>query len=163
MRRLTGILVALLTAVPLYGQGVRGLVDSVGYAVKPEQMQALLTVVEKLEAPAVARDDSAVWGKYGENWVTAVSPHDDYVYAGRVYWHLFRKYHAKTAILIGVAHKAWRWNEANRLIFDAFRAWRGPWGLVPVSDIRGELLKQLPKADVVVSNAYHAEEHSLEA
>ncbi|NOZ55689.1 MAG: AmmeMemoRadiSam system protein B [Calditrichaeota bacterium] len=152
----------VLLSVPLRGQTTRGLVDSVGYATRPEQMEALLPLVQALEAEELARDDSAVWAVHGENWVTGISPHDDYVYAGRVYWHLFRKYHAKTAILIGVAHKAWRWNEADRLIFDAFRYWRGPWGKVPVSALREELLGSLPKEHVVVSNAYESEEHSLE-
>jgi predicted class III extradiol MEMO1 family dioxygenase len=38
-------------------------------------------------------------------WKAAISPHDDYKYAGRLYYESLKGINANTIILIGVAHR----------------------------------------------------------
>jgi MEMO1 family protein len=92
-----------------------------------------------------------------------VSPHDDHYYAGRLYslWVPYIK--AKTVILFGVFHKARVWDCENKLVFDSFESWHGPYGPVKVSPIRAEILSRLSKDDVIVDNDMQQVEHSVEA
>ncbi len=143
----------------LSDDSVRGLVDTVGFAVTPAQIEAVVKLSEGLEADSLAREDKL----YRKPWIAGISPHDDYLYAGQVYVHIMRNLTAKRVILFGVAHKAWKWKVDNKLIFDNFKAWRGPYGPVPVSDIRERIIRQLPQDYYLVSNTYQGEEHSLEA
>jgi len=67
-------------------------------------------------------------------------------------------------VLIGVAHKARDYPEVEgKLVFDAFDAWHGPYGNVPISALRAELLARLPSDDVVVHDRLQSVEHSVEA
>jgi AmmeMemoRadiSam system protein B len=160
---LLGLAAVLSPSESVIAQITRGLVDTVGFARFPVQMERIVALADSLEKDSLRALDQRLWAKAESDWVMAISPHDDYVYAGRVYWHLFRKYKARHAILIGVAHRAWRWGEADRLIFDSFDRWRGPWGPVRVWSLRDSLRERLPAELFTVSNNYHAEEHSLEA
>ena len=163
MRLLLTAVMGLGVAAACQAQTTRGLVDTVGFARFPEQLERVIALSDSLERDSLAQRDRTIWSKLGEDWVTAISPHDDHVYAGRVYWHLFRHYRAPRAILVGVAHKAWRWGEANRLIFGSFDQWRGPWGPVKVWSLRDSVLRRLPNDAFTVSSRYQSEEHSLEA
>ena len=96
--------------------------------------------------------------------VALVCPHDDHALAGPVYLPVMERVTAPRLILLGVAHKAWKWNVKDVLIFDEHIAWDGPMGKIPVDRLlRGELMKALAPEDVLISNEHHAEEHSLEA
>jgi AmmeMemoRadiSam system protein B len=44
--------------------------------------------------------------KNNMQWKAAISPHDDYKYAGRLYYESLKGINANTIILIGVAHRA---------------------------------------------------------
>ncbi len=135
---------------------VRGLADTVGFAYTPEQIEAVVELSERVE------DER--WNRSLEQgpWVGAVAPHDDHLYAGPVYVHVMPGVRAKTVVVIGVAHRARTWGEKNRLIFDRFSAWRGPYGPMPVSSLRDDILERMNPDDYVVSNEFHAEEHSIE-
>jgi AmmeMemoRadiSam system protein B len=94
----------------------------------------------------------------------AISPHDDYVYAQQVYIHLYPYLKADHVILIGVAHRARNFPSCEgRLVFESFDAWHGPYGNVPISPLREDLIRSLPPGDAMVSNELHEDEHSLEA
>jgi AmmeMemoRadiSam system protein B len=138
---------------------VRGLKDTVGFAISPVQIEAVVKLSEGLEADSLAGEDRL----FKQPWIAGISPHDDYLYTGQVYVHIMRNMKAKRMILFGVAHNALRWHVENKLIFDGFTHWRGPYGLVPVSDMREKIIEQLPETAFLISNAYEAEEHSLEA
>lgn len=138
---------------------LRGLVDTVGFAVSPAQIEAVVKLSTQLEEDSLAGEDRL----FKQPWIAGISPHDDYLYAGQVYVHIMRKMKAKRIILFGVAHKAWKWQVENKLIFDHFTHWRGPYGPVPVSGIREKILQQLPESSYLVSDEYEGEEHSLEA
>ena len=137
----------------------RGLVDTVGFAHTALQIDSVVAISERLEAPLLAREDRL----FPKAFIGGISPHDDYLYAGQVYVHIMRRIRAKRVVLFGVAHHAWKWKVENQLIFDKFCQWRGPFGPVKVSSLREEILKDLPKGDYLISNAYQSEEHSLEA
>jgi AmmeMemoRadiSam system protein B len=50
--------------------------------------------------------------------VAGICPHDDYMYAGRLYALLMPHIRAKTVIVFGVFHKARTFECRDRLVFD---------------------------------------------
>jgi AmmeMemoRadiSam system protein B len=136
---------------------VRGQQDAVGFASTPEQMAKVWELSNTAPLPEKLGEPPAP-GVAG-----VVCPHDDYIYAGRVYRQVLPLVTAKTVVLVGVFHKYRSFGAHDVLVFDSYRAWRTPDGEVPVSRLRDELLGQLPKGDFVQDNAAHDSEHSLEA
>ena len=94
--------------------------------------------------------------------MAAICPHDDHVYAGPVYVPALKNLQAKTVVVFGVCHKAKSLGLRDRLVFDDFERWRGPYGPVPVSPLRQEIQKRLPQEDWVVSREAHSAEWSVE-
>jgi MEMO1 family protein len=136
---------------------LRGQLDIVGYASKPEQMQKTWEL--SAEGPLPDRlGPSPAPGVIG-----ALAPHDDYLYAGRVYRTVLPLVTAKTVIVIGVFHPYRKYRVRDRIVFDPYDAWRTPDGPVPVSGIREELVAAMPKGDASVDAAAHDAEHSIEA
>jgi AmmeMemoRadiSam system protein B len=143
--------------IPSRSLDLRGQRDSVGFASRAEQMGAVWDLSATPPAP-----DSL--GPAPEPGVAAVvCPHDDYLYAGRVYRKVLPLVTARTVLLVGVFHRYRRFGERDRLVFDPYRAWRSPDGPVQVSDLREDLLARLPREDFVQDAAMHDSEHSLEA
>ncbi|HUU05595.1 MAG TPA: AmmeMemoRadiSam system protein B [Patescibacteria group bacterium] len=140
----------------LCGQEVRPVRDDVGFCWQRPQMKRLMDLLAAAE-----RQDFPV-----RNLVAGISPHDDYLYAGRVYYPLFNKLQAKEAVIFGVTHGAVRkeiGDPHNILLFDEYRSWSGLSREVSISPLREWLKKHLPKEDYAVSNRAHALEHSIEA
>jgi MEMO1 family protein len=136
---------------------VRGQQDKVGFASTKEQMAKVWELSAAPPAPE----------KLGNlpfpSVAGVICPHDDYLYAGRVYRQVLPLVTAKTVVLVGVFHKYRRFGAHDVLVFDSYHAWRTPDGNVPASGVREELLALLPKRDFVRDNAAHDSEHSLEA
>ena len=136
---------------------LRGQRDGVGYAARAEQMQKTWDL--SAEGPAPERlGPSPAPGVIG-----ALSPHDDYLYAGRVYRTVLPLVTAKTVIVIGVFHQYRKYRVRDRIVFDPYPAWRAPDGLVGVSGLRDELLAAMPEKDAFQDAAAHDAEHSIEA
>lgn len=132
---------------------VRQLVDTVGFAQYPWQMDSLM-----------ARIVHTGWKKEdGEPWKLAICPHDDYTYVGTLYPELLQNICAHTLILIGVAHKAARMGIEDSLVFDSYSFWKGPWKKIQVSPIREEIFCQLADRFAIVSDTLHGVEHSIES
>lgn len=133
--------------------------DTVGYAHLAWQMDSLLNRLPIALADggedAPAPDTAA--------WRAAVFPHDDYAYAGEVYTYPLKKLRANTVVLFGVAHQARRFNLGNKLVFGSFTHWQAPYGPLPVSALRDELLKQMDSSLFVIHDSMMMIEHSLEA
>ncbi len=141
---------------------MRGLVDTVGFAHTKTQIEGVVSLSEDLEKDSLqAHDDEYNLSQHP--WIAGVCPHDDYIYAGRVYVNLLNHIKARRVVLFGVAHRARNFNVEDRLIFDTFKTWRGPYGPVPVSSLREEILQLLPTEDYLVSDTIHSVEHSVEA
>lgn len=143
-------------AIPSAGD-LRGQLDGVGFARTAEQMKKVF----ELSAASPAPDRLGAAPAPGV--AGAVCPHDDYLYAGRVYRDVLPLVTAKTVVVVGVFHRFRKFDAKDVLVFDTYRAWRAPDGEVPVSPLREEVLARLPKGDAVADAAMHDSEHSVEA
>jgi AmmeMemoRadiSam system protein B len=136
---------------------VRGQQDAIGFASRADQMARVWEWSARPPLPE-ALGPRPVPGVLG-----AICPHDDYLFAGRVYRQVLPLVTARTVVLVGVFHKYRRFGARNALVFDAYRAWRSPDGEIRVSGLREELLAQLPPSDVIQDAAMQDSEHSVEA
>ena len=142
--------------IPSQGD-LRGQQDAVGFASQAAQMAKVWELSGLPPAP------EALGPKPAPGVAGAICPHDDYLYAGRVYREVLPLVTARAVVLVGVFHKYRRFGAKDALVFDPYRAWRGPGGELPVSALRDELLAQLPKGDWLQDAAMHDSEHSVEA
>ena len=145
------------------GDLVRGQLDTVGFVVGQPAAEEVVAAAVGLERDSLAEQDGRLGMATGDGFVGGVCPHDDHLYAGRVYVHLTERITAPRVLLIGVFHKARLWDLKDRIVFDAFEAWHAPWGPVRVDALRDELIAALPPDSYVVNNTMHCREHSLEA
>jgi AmmeMemoRadiSam system protein B len=143
-------------------EDLRGQVDTVGYPIRAAVMDRVRKLCEERARPR--RETLEREGIPAERpFVGGVCPHDDYYYAGRLYALLLPHVRARRVILFGVFHKARVFGCRDRLVFGRFHRWTGPYGPIPVSPLRDELLRRLPRDAVVVNDTMQAVEHSVEA
>jgi AmmeMemoRadiSam system protein B len=135
----------------------RGQRDAVGFASQAGQMAKVweLSATPPAPWPLGASPAPGVLG--------IVCPHDDYLYAGRVYRSVIPLVTARTVVVIGVFHRYRRFGERGRLVFDPYRDWRTPAGSIRISPLREKLMAALPREDFVQDAAMHDSEHSVEA
>ena len=139
-------------------QSVRPIRDNVGFCWSASEMDNVISFLDK--------NDNAEKSFPSRNLVAAISPHDDYLYAGRIYYPLFKLIHAKEIVIFGVTHGTVRKamdDPKNILIFDKFDKWKGPYGNVEISPLREILKNNLPKSEFIISNKAQKIEHSIEA
>ncbi len=144
-------------------ENIRGLKDTVGFTISAIQTGLVVKLCREAEQQNLTANAQKYKLTPATNFIAGISPHDDYIYAGPVYIHLFPYIKAKRIIIFGVSHYARNWNVENTLVFDAFKQWRGPYGYVQVSSVRHEILEKLPSSDYIISNPIEADEHSVEA
>ena len=139
-------------------QSIRPIRDNVGFCWTASEMDTVISFLQK---------DAANEKSFPtENLIAAISPHDDYLYAGRIYFPLFQLINAKEVVIFGVTHGTVRKamnDPKNILIFDKFDKWQGPYGNVDISPLRKILKDSLPKNEFIVSNKAQTIEHSIEA
>jgi len=140
---------------------LRGQLDNVGYASKPEAMAKVWALSAEPPAPPSLLPAGAAMPAAGVAGM--LGPHDDYVYAARVDRRIYPLVTAKTVVLVGVFHRYRRFGAHDQMIFDSYRAWRSPDGDVAVSPLRDELVAALPKDEAVKDGVAHDSEHSVEA
>ena len=145
------------------GQGRRGLVDTVGFAHLAWQTDSVMARIRRLQGDLL--DEAYLRTRLNEQqaWKVAISPHDDYTYVGYLYPAVLRNVKAPIVILFGVAHKARKLNLENRIIFDSYAKWRGPYGDIPVSPLREAIIVRLPQDIFQINNRMQGMEHSVEA
>ena len=136
---------------------VRGQLDAVGFASTPQAMAKVWELAAQGPRP------EAFGEKVAPGVIGVIGPHDDYIYAARVYREIFPLVTAKTVVMVGVFHRYRRYEERDRIVFDGYRAWRSPDGEIPVSPLREELFAALPRDMAVKDDVAHDSEHSLEA
>jgi AmmeMemoRadiSam system protein B len=149
-------IILFLVSLSGFAQDVRPVRDDVGFCWQRPQMERLMALLAAEEPAPPARD----------GLVAAVSPHDDYLYAGRIYYPLFRDLRTKEAVIFGVTHGTVRkeiGDPKGVLILDEFPAWAGLGGTVEISPLRDALKTKLGKDDFIISNQAHSLEHSIEA
>ena len=142
----------------LNSQTVRPVRDNIGFCWTPEEMNGLISFLSKNDKGEAIQES--------KNLVAAISVHDDYLYAGKVYYPLYKKIKTKEVVIFGVTHgsvKKETGNLSNVLIFDEFDQWPGPYKNVGISPLREILKSKLNKDDFIISNKAHIIEHSIEA
>jgi len=112
------VIIALVSlAAAAAAQSVRPVKDDVGFCWNPASMKTLVDYLQSIEKESFP----------AEGLVAAISPHDDYLYAGRLYYPLFKMLRAKEVVIFGVTHGTVRSvlpNLDSLLIFDEFKLWR---------------------------------------
>ena len=136
---------------------VRGQLDVVGYPTTAEAMAKVW------EAAASGPRPESFGEKVAPGVSAVIGPHDDYIYSARVYREVFPLVTAKTVVMLGVFHRYRKYEERDRIVFDAYRAWRSPDGEIAISPLRDELVAALPADMAGKDNVAHDSEHSLEA
>lgn len=156
MKNLARLFVGAVCLLALAAQEIRPVRDDVGFCWNPEIMQKLVDYLESQEKESFE----------AEGLVAAISPHDDYLYAGRVYYPLFKILRAEEVVIFGVTHGTVRneiQNLQNILILDEYRYWPGLKEPVFVSGLREYLKERLDETVFITSNRAHEIEHSIEA
>ncbi|MGQ9800538.1 MAG: AmmeMemoRadiSam system protein B [Candidatus Saccharicenans sp.] len=135
---------------------VRPIRDDVGFCWKADSMKIL---VDYLASQEKEKFDS-------RGLVAAISPHDDYLYAGRLYYPLFNLIRTREVVIFGVTHGTVR-NEIkgldSLLILDDYKLWPGVLKPVGISPLRSYLKAHLKADYFTVNNRAHELEHSIEA
>ena len=142
----------------IMGQETRPIRDNVGFCWQPDEMN---TLMKYLSSHSTKADDFSA-----KNLVTAISPHDDYLYAGSVYYPLYKLIKTKEVVILGVTHGTVRKamnDPQNVLIFDDYKYWHGPFGNVSISPLREIIKNKLNKKDFIVNDKAQDIEHSIEA
>ncbi len=146
----------LVIAASAAAQELRPVRDDVGYCWDPAEMQRLVRYLDREESPSVKPEEI----------VAGISPHDDYLYAGRIYYPLFLRVRAKEAVIFGVTHATVRkeiGDPQKVLILEEYRFWRGPRKNVAISPLRDFIRNRLDTSLYIVDNKAHRLEHSIEA
>ena len=146
----------LLSFATLYPQDIRPIRDNVGYCWQDDQFDQFINWLNE-------NNDSEEFES--NNLVAGISPHDDYLYAGKVYFPLFKLIKAKEVVIFGVTHGTVRKemdDPTNVLIFDQFEKWKGPYSDVEISPLREKLKSGLDPESILISNKAHTIEHSIE-
>ena len=148
---------------PAQQENLRTFVDTVGFAHYAWQMDSVGARVMRLDGERITELRHSAGVDSSTTWRVAICPHDDYSYAGFLYPLVLDEVRSKTIILFGVAHKAKQFGLEDRIVFDDFPTWKGPYGPVKISPAR-EQLKKLLQADLfVMHDSMQIVEHSLEA
>lgn len=136
----------------IHQNNIRHQEDTIGFAQYSWQLDSIIARMDVSDKTPVSTTYKAV-----------ICPHDDYGYAGGLYYKTLSGIKAKTVILVGVAHRARNFDLQDRIIFGSYQTWQAPGGDIPVSMLRNELLKKLNKETFIVHDSMMQLEHSLEA
>ena len=132
-------------------KNIRHVHDTIGFAQYDWQMDSIYN--------RLGIKDS----KNNLSWKAVISPHDDYKYAGRLYYESLKGINANTIILIGVAHRARNFDLQDKIIFGDYTHWQSPYGDLKVSDLNVVIRNNMNETNFIVHDSMQALEHSLEA
>ena len=130
---------------------LRPIHDTIGFAQYNWQMDSIYKRLHIMDRPNTLE------------WKAVISPHDDYKYAGRLYYESLKGINASTIILIGVAHRARNFELQDQIIFGNHTDWKSPYGTLKVSSLNTQIIKNLKKTSYIVHDSMQELEHSLEA
>jgi AmmeMemoRadiSam system protein B len=156
MKAWTAALMIIAVAAGLGAQAARPVKDDVGFCWNPASMKILVDYLASQEKESFPTEGLAA----------AISPHDDYLYAGRLYYPLFKALRAKEVVVFGVTHGAVRKDikdPQSVLILDEYAEWPGVLKPIAPSPLREYIKARLDKGAYIVSNRAHQLEHSIEA
>ncbi len=152
-------IVIMILTLTIFSQDKRGVRDNIGFCWDLNDFTKIINYLEKHDKSNFNNlKDKRIFG--------GISPHDDFLYAGNVYYPLFKLLRAKEVVIFGVTHSTVRKNindPKNIVIFDNFKKWTGIRKDVEISQLRESLKNKLSKKYFIVSNKAHKLEHSIEA
>ncbi len=153
------IIITLHSAsITLHPQSVRPIRDDVGFCWNATEMDKFIKFLSSETDISAATSQSKLIG--------GISVHDDYLYAGKIYYPLFKQIRTKEVLIFGVTHGTVR-KEMNDpkdiLILDEYDQWEGPYSKVEISPLREMIKEKLSKEYYIISNKAHSIEHSIEA
>ncbi|MGE5340352.1 MAG: AmmeMemoRadiSam system protein B [Candidatus Omnitrophota bacterium] len=155
------ILGFLMMSVSVSGMNVRQVRDDIGFCWDKDNFNRIMEYLKSTDPEAGKDTDSF------PTLIAGISPHDDYLYAGPVYYQLFKHLkNLKEVVIFGVTHKPARekiGDPQGKLIFDNYPAWRGPFKPVEVSELRDFSIDSLHPDIQLIDNEAHDMEHSIEA
>ncbi len=140
------------TSHSLQDTHIRHIEDTIGFAQYSWQLDSIIARMDPLDKVPTAATYKAV-----------ICPHDDYGYAGGLYFKTLSGVKAKTIVLIGVAHRAKNFDLQDNIIFGSYDSWQAPSGLIKVSPLRDLLVSKLNDETYIVHDSMMQLEHSLEA
>jgi len=152
--RTVGLFILTFLVTIVYSQEVRPVRDDVGYCWDQTQLTRLMNYLQSIETAPVE-----------QNVIAGISPHDDYMYAARVYFPLFRSLKTKEVVIFGVTHGTVRkeiGDPQNILLLDEFTQWRGPLHDIAVSPLRDYIKQHFDTSMFRVNNKAQILEHSIE-
>ncbi|MCX6581593.1 MAG: AmmeMemoRadiSam system protein B [Candidatus Aminicenantes bacterium] len=152
------LMIAILLGfvLSLSAEEIRPPLDDVGFCWQKDQINRLMDHLKSIETETFDLP----------RLVAGISAHDDYLYAGRIYYSLFSRIKTREVVVFGVTHGTVRkaiGDPQEKLIFDGFSYWIGPFKNVGVSKLREYLEVNLDKGIYQVNNEAHKLEHSIEA
>ena len=134
-------------AIIAMAQKIRPIRDDVGFSWHPEEMDLFMSYLNK--------QNQYEKSYLSTNLVAAISPHDDYLYAGNVYYPLYKLIKTKEVIIFGVTHGTVRKamnDPKDVLILEDYKYWKGPYSDVKISLLRDKISKELNPAYYMISN-----------
>lgn len=140
-----------------YSQSIRAIKDSIGFCWNSNEMDRFINFLEK---------KSHTKNFTVKNLIAAISVHDDYLYAGKIYYPLFKLIRTKEVIIFGVTHGTVRkeiGDLKNLLILDDYGEWQGVYSNVRISELREKIKSNLSNEYFITNNKAHSIEHSIEA
>lgn len=141
----------------LHSQTIRPIRDDVGFCWNAQEMNYFISWLNNNSEDSISNPENIIGG---------ISVHDDYLYAGKVYYPLYKMINAKEVVIFGVTHgtvKKELGNLKDILILDDYDGWIGPYSKVEISPLRDKIKKELPADYFIVNNKAHSIEHSIEA
>ncbi len=162
MKKAIPVILFIFIGISTFAQmlKIRNQRDSVGYATNSMQMDAIIKRISQDKNSQIFPVNPSKKTAENTTFRVVICPHDDYTYAGHIYFSALKNIKAKTVIIFGVAHKV---KLRNRLIFEDFDQWRSAYGNVKVSSIREQIKQGLSKEYYKVDDSIHIREHSIEA
>ena len=150
------LLLVLVVSMPALSQSIRPVRDDIGFCWDAGQMKRLLNFLEPAEKGAKPIPDI----------VAGIVPHDDYLYAARVGYPLFKNVRATEVVVFGVTHATVRaelGDPGEVLLLDDHRSWIGPYGSVIISPLRKFIAESMDSSLIRIDSKAHRIEHSIEA
>ena len=156
MKTLVLLSLVIVSHMSSSAQNIRPVRDDVGFCWNADAMKTLMEYLKKNEKETFNIPDV----------IAGISPHDDYLYASRVYFPLYPLIKTKEVVIFGVTHGTVRkeiGDPQNILILDSYDAWKGLKKNISVSPLREFIKAHLDTSCFTVQNNAHALEHSIEA
>jgi AmmeMemoRadiSam system protein B len=135
-------------------------VDTIGFAQHSWQMDSIMA---RIETMYLFEEYHPCDDKSDDPAKIVISPHDDYTYVGPIYPSVIHQIKSRIVIMFGVAHKASLSGLEDKIIFDSYSYWKGPYKDTHVSGLREEIMAALDVGMYTINDSIHKVEHSLEA